>query len=53
MRKVINCECGEVVRGNTDEELIAAVKAHISRDHPELLPKLSDDDILAMAEEDE
>ena len=53
MRKVINCECGEVVRGNTDEELIAAVKAHISRDHPELLSKLSEDDILAMAEEDE
>lgn len=53
MRKVINCECGEVVRGDTDKELIDAVKVHVARDHPALLPKLSDADILAMAEEDE
>lgn len=53
MRKVINCECGEVLRGNSDEELLAAVKAHLSRDHPELLEKLSNEDILGMAEEDE
>lgn len=53
MRKVINCECGEVVRGNTEEELLAAVKAHLTRDHPELLEKLSSEDILGMAEEDE
>lgn len=30
MRKVINCECGEAVRCKIDEELIAAVQAHIS-----------------------
>lgn len=53
MRKVINCECGEVVRGNSDEELLKVVKTHLSRDHPELLEKLSNEDILAMAEEDE
>lgn len=53
MRKVINCECGEVVRGNSDEEILAAVKTHLTRDHPELLEKLSNEDILAMAEEDE
>ena len=53
MRKVINCECGEVVRGHSDEELIAGVKAHLSRDHPELLEKLSQEDILGMAEEEE
>ncbi|CAN7247926.1 MULTISPECIES: DUF1059 domain-containing protein [unclassified Variovorax] len=53
MRKVINCECGEVVRGNSDEELLAAVKEHLSRDHPELLERLSNEDILGMAEEDD
>lgn len=53
MRKVIHCECGEVVRGNSDEELLSAVKTHLTRDHPELLEKLSNDDILSMAEEDE
>lgn len=53
MRKVINCECGEVVRGNSDQEIVAAVKEHLTRDHPELLEKLSTEDILGMAEEEE
>ena len=53
MRKVINCECGDVVRGSSDEELIAAVEAHISRDHPQLVGKLSRQDILSMSEEEE
>lgn len=50
MAKLINCECGQVVRGETDEELIASAEAHIRRDHPELVGKLSRDDLLAMAE---
>jgi hypothetical protein len=53
MAKVINCECGEAVRGSTDAELIAAVQAHVNRDHPELIGKLSAQDILSMAEEDD
>jgi hypothetical protein len=53
MGKLINCECGEVVHGKTDEELLAAVQAHVSRDHPELVGKLSKDDILSMSEDDD
>ena len=53
MGKVINCECGEVVRAKTDEELLAGVKEHITRDHPELLEKLNLEDFLSMAEEDD
>jgi predicted small metal-binding protein len=53
MGKLINCECGEVVQGKTDEELLAAVQTHITRDHPELVGKLSQEDILAMAEDDD
>ena len=53
MAKVINCECGEAVRGSTDAELIAAVQAHVNRDHPELIGKLSAQDILSMAEEND
>ena len=51
MAKLINCECGEVVRGETDDDLVAAATAHIDRDHPDLVGKLSRDDLLAMAEE--
>ena len=53
MAKLINCECGEAVRGSTDAELISAVQAHVNRDHPELIGKLSAQDILSMAEEDD
>jgi predicted small metal-binding protein len=51
MSKLINCECGEVVRADTDDELVSQVEAHVDRHHPDLVGKLSRDDILAMAEE--
>jgi predicted small metal-binding protein len=51
MAKIVNCECGEVVRGDTDDELVAAVSAHVEAHHPDLVGKLSRDDVLAMAEE--
>lgn len=51
MAKLINCECGEVLRGDSDDELIANVTAHVDRHHPELVGKLSRDDIVAMSEE--
>lgn len=51
MAKLINCECGYVVRGETDDELLAAAEEHIDRDHPELAGKVSREDLLAMAEE--
>jgi len=50
MAKLVNCECGRVVRGETDDELVANVEEHVQRDHPELVGKLSRDDILGMAE---
>jgi predicted small metal-binding protein len=52
MGKRIDCECGEVVKADTDDELVAKVSAHVERDHPELVGKLGRDDILGMAVED-
>ncbi len=51
MAKLINCECGQVVRGDTDEVLVANAEAHMRQDHPDLVGKVSRDDLLAMAEE--
>ena len=48
--KVINCECGQVVRGETEEEVLRAAEAHIRRDHPELVGKITREDLLAMSE---
>ena len=50
MAKLINCECGQIVRGETDDELIANAEAHIRQDHPELIGKVSREDLLGMAE---
>jgi predicted small metal-binding protein len=51
MSKVINCECGEVVRAEDDDELVAKVERHVGDAHPELVGKLGREDILGMAEE--
>lgn len=53
MGKRIDCECGAVVKAATDDELVAKVEAHVTSDHPELVGKLSRDDVLGMAVEDE
>jgi len=51
MSKVINCECGETVRADSDDELVDKVQRHVGEAHPELVGKMSRDDVLAMAEE--
>jgi hypothetical protein len=48
--KVINCECGQVVRGESDEELIRNAEQQINLDHPALVGKILRDDLLALAE---
>jgi hypothetical protein len=52
MGKLINCECGEVVRGDDDDELVANAQAHVEQAHPDLVGKISREDLLAMSEED-
>ena len=49
MAKLVNCECGEVVRAETEDELVEKVDRQ--EKHPELVGKLSRADVLAMAEE--
>ncbi len=51
MGKVINCECGEVVRAASDDELVQKVEHHVEKSHPELVGKMSREDVLGMAEE--
>jgi len=49
--KVVNCECGQTVRAEDEDELVAKVEAHVNSDHPELVGKLTRQDIIAMSEE--
>jgi hypothetical protein len=50
MGKLINCECGQVIQAETDEDLLARADAHIQQDHPDLVGHISHADLLAMAE---
>ena len=48
MAMVFTCERdGFVMRGETDDELAPQVQRHIAEAHPDLVGKLSRDDILA------
>jgi hypothetical protein len=51
MGKLVNCECGELVQAETDDELVRKVTEHVGAKHPDLVGKLSRQDILAMAED--
>jgi hypothetical protein len=49
--KRINCVCGKVVEGKDDDELWEHAQAHLATDHPDLIGKVSREDIVAQAEE--
>ncbi len=51
MAKVINCDCGYVVRGENDDELWRNAEQHMRDVHPEMLGKVSREDLLATAQE--
>jgi hypothetical protein len=52
MAKEFECERdGVVIRGAGDDELVANVEHHLAEAHPDLVGKVSGQDILAAAKE--
>jgi predicted small metal-binding protein len=51
MAKVIRCQCGFLAHGETVEEAAALIEEHMRSDHPELVGKVTREDLTAMAEE--
>ena len=49
MAKVINCDCGYVVRGKTDDELVANAQKHGREAHD---MEITREQVLAMATEE-
>ena len=47
----ITCVCGKVIEARDDDELVAKAEAHGAADHPDLVGKVSREDVLARAEE--
>jgi predicted small metal-binding protein len=46
MARIIRCECGFVARGDTDDEVIEAIRRHMGTDHPTLLETVGQEDLL-------
>ena len=51
MARVIVCEDGVVIHGRDDDELVANARKHIQEAHPDLVGKLSREELLGMATE--
>jgi predicted small metal-binding protein len=51
MARVINCECGYRVEGDSDEELLQNAHRHIDEAHPDMKGQVADEQLLAMSEE--
>ena len=47
--KVVHCECGTDVQGDSDDELVANVEAHVEAHHPDMVGQMSREQILGMA----
>jgi predicted small metal-binding protein len=51
MPKQIKCECGFLARGQSEDEVVAEIRAHMAADHPDLVGKVSRDDLVGWIEE--
>ena len=49
MTKIIKCDDGVVVRGDTESELLANARKHIAEAHPDMVGKMTDEQLLGMA----
>jgi predicted small metal-binding protein len=52
MGKMIRCECGETVRGENEEEVLAAAHEHVEAKHPDMVTTITDSQLRAMMEDD-
>ncbi len=48
---IINCECGHVIRGDSEDDLVSNAFAHMREYHPAMAGKVDREDLLAMAED--
>lgn len=51
MTKKVDCPCGETMRGDTDDEPVTNVEAHVRDKHPDMVGTMTRDKIMEMATE--
>ena len=47
MAKLIQCECGFVARGDSDDQVVGVIRDHMASDHPALLDTVSREDLVS------
>ena len=47
MEKKVECPCGATMQGETDDELVTNVEAHVRDKHPDMAAEMTRDKILA------
>ena len=50
MAQKVDCPCGETVRGESDDELVANVEQHVQERPPRQVGTMSREQILGMAQ---
>jgi predicted small metal-binding protein len=50
MARQITCECGYIVRGETEDEIVDLTFDHLRSDHPQLADRVTRDEIVALIE---
>jgi hypothetical protein len=50
--RVIVCECGTLVRGDTERELLSEGRRHMVANHPQIAEQITDGDLLALSQEE-
>ena len=50
MARQISCECGQIVSGETEAEVIDLTLEHLRSDHPQLADRITRDEIVALIE---
>ena len=50
MARLITCECGQNVHGETEDEVVSLTLEHLRSDHPQLADQITRDEIVAMIE---
>ena len=50
MANVINCACGETIRGETEDEVLDNAEAHVRTDHPDMVDTFTREALAGMVE---
>jgi len=52
MVRIIFCECGTVVRGGDEQELLRGARLHMETNHPAIAAEITDVQLMALSHED-